>query len=209
MSVICSSLIRHFIRLQLHRTRCNLRNPLQLWTALQIDILLGGATSAKSTLHPLLKVLNVADFLQIVLHHVCVSGLNEHLLSVFHLLELLLIVLLVLHDHGFVSIGLALLSVLDFGDVLCSKLSEFLFKHQLVLLLLHIGLDLVFASFQLHHDLFVSLLYRIGIVALSRPQKVKGFLPRGLKLLILVKSVFIDVSESCCVLFLFFLCIIK
>jgi len=109
----------------------------------------------------------VGALLDVVFHHVCVSGLDKNLLAVPHSLQYFFVVLFLTHD-GFLFLVLqALLSYLDLGDIVLSKFAQLLLKHEFVVLSPHVIFNLFLTALQLQHYLLVPCLYRLGIVALA------------------------------------------
>jgi hypothetical protein len=109
----------------------------------------------------------VGALLDVVFHHVCVSGLDKNLLAVSHSLQYFFVVLFLAHD-GFLFLVLqALLSYLDLGDIVLPKFAKFLLEHEFVVLSPHVIFDLFLTALQFQHDLLVPSLDRLGVVALA------------------------------------------
>lgn len=89
----------------------------------------------------------MCNFLKIILHHVQMPGLNEHVLPVTYMLQHRLIILLFLYNRFFNTEGLTLLPNLLLFDIIHSKLPELLFEHKLVVLVPYVVLNLLLAAF--------------------------------------------------------------
>ena len=137
-----------------------------MWASLEIDFFLGRTRSAEISRNPFLKILNVGNLLQITLHHVQVSRIDEYLFAISHSFQYLLIVLLLLDNLFFHAEILPLLSDTLLELVFDSELSQLLLKHQLVVLVAHVVLHLLLASLQFLHNLSVASFHGMLIVAL-------------------------------------------
>ena len=112
----------------------------------------------------------------IVLHHVHVTRLDEDLLTIAHRLQQVAIILLLLYDLFFRAKILSLLSNLLLVDIVLTQLSQFLLKHEFVVLRSHELFNLFLTTLELEHDLSVTLLDCLTIVTLAGSTELKGFL---------------------------------
>jgi len=158
----------------------------------QVEAAQGRAASAEAALDPLVEVLDVPDFVHVILHHVHVAGLYEHFLAIPHRLEQLLVILLLLDNLLLRVQLLPLLSNLLLHDVIRSQLPQLLLQHQLVVLVSHELLHLLLTALQFDHNLSVTLLDSLAVVALSMPAILEGFLTVLLGLFVLSELLLVE-----------------
>ena len=164
----------------------------------QVEAAEGRAGCTEAALDPFFEVFDVANLVHVILHHVHVASLHQHLLTITHRLQQVFISLLFLYNLFLCTEFLALLSNLLFEDVFSSQFSQLLLKHQLVVLVAHKFFNLFLTALQFDHNLFVPLLDRLAIVALSMAAVLKGLLSRPFALLILRELLFVEASHFSC-----------
>ena len=164
----------------------------------QVEAAEGRAGCAEAALNPFFEVFDVANLVHVILHHVHVASLHQHLLTITHRLKQVFISLLFLYNLFLCTEFLALLSDLLFEDVFSSQFSQLLLEHQLVVLVAHKFFNLFLTALQFDHNLFVPLLDRLAIVALSMAAVLKGLLSRPFALLILRELLFVEASHFSC-----------
>lgn len=161
----------------------------------QVEAAEGRAACAEAALDPFFEVFDVSNLVHVILHHVHVASLHQNLLTITHRLEQVFISLLFLDNLLLCTEILALLSYLLFEDVFSSQFSQLLLKHQLVVLVAHKFFNLFLTALQFDHNLFVPLLDRLTVVALSMAAVLKGLLSRPFALLILRELLFVEASH--------------
>ena len=164
----------------------------------QVEAAEGRAGCAEAALDPFFEVFDVANLVHVILHHVHVASLHQHLLAITHRFKQVLIRLLFLYNLLLRAEFLALLSDLLFEDVFSSQFPQLLLEHQLVVLVAHKFFNLFLTALQFDHNLFVPLLDRLAIVALSMAAVLKGLLSRPFALLILRELLFVEASHFSC-----------
>lgn len=155
-------------------------------------MLQGPAGCAKTTFDPLFKVFSVRDFVEVILHHVHMASLNEYLFPLSHRLEQLLIILLLLDDLLLRVQILPLVTHLLLHYVFRPQLPQFLLEHEFVVLVAHELFDLLLTPLQLHHNLSVSLLDRLTVIALARATEFEGLVPLLLGILLNVQLLLVE-----------------
>ena len=125
----------------------------------------------------------MCHLLQIALHHISVSRVDQDLLPIAHCLQQFLIILLFLDDLFFGAEVFSLLSDPLLELILNSQLPLLLLEHQLVVLGAHVLLHLLLTSLEFAHDLPLTPSDCFAIVTLSRSQEIKRFLPILLRLI--------------------------
>ena len=161
----------------------------------QVEASEGRAGCTEAALDPFFEVFDVANLVHVILHHVHVASLHQHLLAITHRFKQVLIRLLFLYNLLLRAEFLALLSDLLFEDVFSSQFPQLLLEHQLVVLVAHEFFDLFLTALQFDHNLSVPLLDRLAVVALASTAVLKGLLPCPLPVFVLGELLFVERSH--------------
>ena len=134
----------------------------------------------------------MTDLVQVVLHLVHMASLDQHALTAAHGLQECLISLLLLDNLFLRAKVLSFLPQLALHDVIRAQVAQLLLKHQLMVLVPHKILNLLLTSFELDHDLPVSLLDGLTVVTLSGAAVLERITPQLLRFIVLAQLLLVE-----------------